>query len=215
MDNEQKRMTEKESLELITTMINRAKDSYHDTGIGSIMWGAVITVCSLTTWAQFRFHFRLPFDIWLLTLAAIVPQVFISIKESRQKKVKSYYDVAMDYLWIAFGISIFLLIHANTGISKGLQGAGNYFESTGFRFYDYSTALFLILYGFPTFVTGGIMKFRPMIIGGIFCWAASIATVYTPPLTDLLLMAAAACLAWLIPGIILYRKYRAAKQNHV
>lgn len=215
MDSNKNKLSEKESLELITTMIHRAKDSYHDSGIGSIMWGAVIMTCSLVTYAQFRFQFRMPFDIWLLTLLAIIPQVFISIRENRQKKVRTYNDIAMDYLWIAFGISIFLLIHANTGITRGLQGAGNYFESTGFRFYDYTTSLFLIIYGFPTFVTGGIMKFRPMIIGGIFCWICSIAAVYTPALTDLLLMAAAACLAWLIPGIILYKRYRSRNKQHV
>ena len=42
MEVQEKQLNEKESLALIATMINKAKDSYYDTGIGCIMWGAVI-----------------------------------------------------------------------------------------------------------------------------------------------------------------------------
>jgi hypothetical protein len=203
-----KQLSEKESLELITSMINKAKQSYHESGIGPIMWGSVITICALVTWARFKFGFTLPFDIWLLSLLAIIPQIIISIRENKAKKARTYNDIAMDYTWMAFGISIFLLIHANAGISRGFEkGFGNYFQSSGFRFYDYTTSLFLMIYGIPTFITGGIMKFRPMILGGILCWAFSIVAVYTPALTDLLLMAAAAFFAWFVPGIIIRNRY--------
>jgi hypothetical protein len=216
MENE-KQFSEKDSLNLITEMINKAKQSFHDSGVGPIMWGAIIMFCSLMTYAKFKFDFELPFDIWLLTLVAIIPQIIISYKEKKSKKARSYNDIAMDYIWISFGIALFLLIHANSGIAKNFQkDFGNYFTSSGFRFYDYTTSLFLIIYGIPTFITGGIMKFRPMIFGGIFCWVCSIAAVYTPPLTDLLLMAASAFFAWLVPGLIMnsaYRKIR--KQQHV
>jgi hypothetical protein len=43
MKEAEKPMTEQESLALITTMINRAKDVNHSTGLTSIMWGLVIT----------------------------------------------------------------------------------------------------------------------------------------------------------------------------
>ena len=108
---EDKNLSGKESLELITQMINKAKNSYHDTGIGAMMWGAVITICSLVRLSEIHFGYRLPFDIYLLTLAAIIPQIIISIKEKKERKVKSYDDAFIDYLWLGFGISIFLLIH--------------------------------------------------------------------------------------------------------
>ena len=55
MEQEENKLTEKESLALIATMINKAKDSYHDTGIGAIMWGAVIAICSLVKLSEIRF----------------------------------------------------------------------------------------------------------------------------------------------------------------
>ena len=42
---EDKKLSEQESLSLITQMINKAKNSYHDTGMGAMLWGAVIVCC--------------------------------------------------------------------------------------------------------------------------------------------------------------------------
>src|SRR5829696_8817636 len=100
---QEKKLTEQESLHLITMMINKAKDSYHDTGIGAMMWGAIIALCSLVRLSELHFGFRLPFDIYLLTLVAIIPQIFITIKEKKERKVKSYDDAFIDYLWLGFG----------------------------------------------------------------------------------------------------------------
>src|SRR5262245_55818813 len=107
---EEKQLSEKESLELITAMINKAKNSFYDTGVGAIMWGSVVAICSLVKLSELQFNYRLPFDIYLLTLVAIIPQVFITIKEKKERKATSYDDIYMDYLWLAFGICIFLMI---------------------------------------------------------------------------------------------------------
>jgi len=110
MDHPEKELTEKESLELITTMIKKAKNAFYDTGVSAIMWGAVIAFCALERLAELQFGYRLPFDIYLLTFVAIIPQVFISIREKKERTVTSYDDVYMDYIWLAFGICIFLMI---------------------------------------------------------------------------------------------------------
>lgn len=216
--NPEKKLSEKESLELIATMIHRAKESYYDTGFSAIMWGAVIAVCSLVRFSEIQFHYKLPFDIYLLTLVAILPQVLISIREKKERKVKRYEDPYMDYLWLGFGISIFLLIHISNQIF-GVWGswADEYKNLTGkpasFQFYEYVSPLFLMLYGMPTFVTGAVCRFKPMLWGGIFCWISCVITVYTPAKTDLLLTAASALLAWFVPGIIMEKEYRTYKKE--
>lgn len=86
MNQQEKQLTEKESLDLIAQMIKKAKDSCHDTGIAAIMWGAVIAVCALVKLSELQFGYRLPFDIYLLTIVAVIPQIFISIKEKRRKR---------------------------------------------------------------------------------------------------------------------------------
>ncbi len=210
---EEKQLTEQESLKLIQQMINKAKGSYHDTGIGPILWGSVITFCALVTFAQVQFNFDLPFDIWMLTLIAIIPQIFISIREGRMRKVLKYEDIALGYIWTCFGISIFLLIHININLIAHLDPIFKDYNTLKgphqitFDYASYSTSLFLMLYGMPSILTGGITKFRPMLYGGILCWICCIISVYTNLKTDLLLMALSALAMWLIPGIILRRKY--------
>lgn len=215
---ENKPLSEKESLELITQMINKARNAYYDTGVGAIMWGAVVAVCALVKLAELQFHFKLPFDIYLLTLVAIIPQIFITIKEKKERRVKSYDDAFMDYLWLGFGISIFLMILIVNAIANSLQPVQQEYNTlTGHRssFYlsEYISPLFLILYGLPTFITGAACKFRPMLWGGLFCWACCVITVFTSVKIDLLLTALAAISAWFIPGLILEQNYRKAKRE--
>lgn len=209
----EKQLTEKESLELITMMINKAKDSNHDTGISAIMWGIIITVCSLVRLAELEFRFRLPFDIYLLTLVAIIPQIYLSIKEKKEKKVRTFDDTYMDYIWLAFGICIGLMIFITNTIFRAWVPAPDQITERGMGFYEFVSPLFLMLYGLPTFITGAACKFKPMLWGGLFCWASCIITLYTTIKIDLVLVAISAVLAWLIPGIILERDYRMAKKE--
>jgi hypothetical protein len=209
---DEKEMNEQESLRIITQMINKAKNSFHDTGIGPILWGSVIAICSLVTWARIHYHFTLPFDIWLLTLVAIIPQIVITTREKKMRRAKSYDDSAIDYIWLAFGVSIFLLTHINiVFINKLDEIFMQYHAAVGkwpnFNLNGFSSSLMLLLYGFPTVITGAIMKFKPMLWGGI--------SVYTRMQTDMLLTAFAAVVMWLVPGLILWRKYQRKKAAHV
>jgi hypothetical protein len=209
---EENKMTEQESLQLISQMINRAKNSYLDSGIGPILWGTVITVCSLVTFFEIRYRFDLPFSIWFLTLIAIVPQIFIAVKQNRTSKVKGYDHKIIDYVWICFGISIFLLIFINANIVYHLNPVfQTYIDVKGtrpeFNYSSFSSSFFLLLYGIPTIITGACRNMRPMLYGGIVCWICCIISVYAKVEWDMLLTAVAAMAAWLIPGIIIRSKF--------
>jgi hypothetical protein len=215
--NEENSLSEKKSLELIAQMISKVKDSYHDTGIGAMMWGAVIAVCSLVRLSEIHYGYRLPFDIYLLVFAAVIPQIFISIKEKKERKVKAYDDVYMDYIWLGFGISIALLILTTNSILKGWVPVAEEYQAltgkeAGWQFYEYISPLFLILYGLPTFITGVACKFKPMLWGGLLCWVCCVITIYTTIKLDLLLTAVSALFAWFVPGVLMERDYRKAKK---
>lgn len=212
------KMDPAQSLELINTMINKAKNSFHDTGVGAMLWGGVIAFCCLVKLAEIQFNFRLPFDIQLLTLIAIVPQIFITLKEKKERKARSYDDLFLDYLWLGFGICIFLLIHVvNLTFAAWSPVSQEYKTLTGhaspFKFSEFVLPLFLILYGLPTFITGAAFKFKPMLWGGLFCWVCSVIAVYTNYRIDLLLTAASSTVAWFIPGLIMEKEYRQAKKQ--
>lgn len=218
LNTREETLDESQSLTLITTMINKARNAYYDSGLASIMWGAVITICSLVKLAEIHFGFRLPVDIFWLTFVAVIPQVFISIREKKNRKIRSYDDSAMDNIWLAFGISIFLLIHINISVFEGVAHLrADYFASSGtessFHYGEYVFSYFLMLYGMPTFITGAMYRFKPMLFGGIFCWVCSIVAVYSPIRIDLLLTAFSSLFAWFIPGLILRRRFIQAKRK--
>jgi hypothetical protein len=193
MSEAENTMTETESLKLINEMIGKAKRSYITTGAASIVWGILIILCSLLTWYQIYAQYSFGFDIWLLVFLAVVPQIYFSIKERKKKKFVSHDENTMTYLWTTFGICIFILSFYNSKFNPDSS---------------HSTALFMLLYGIPTFITGGIFKFKPMIFGGLICWVLSVASMYTDIATDMLFMAGCGLFAWLIPGIILWRRYK-------
>ena len=193
-----------ESLQLIDDMIRKAKASYHETGIGSILWGTVVSICGLVSWSQRQFNYDLPFDIWVLTAVAIIPQIIITRKEQKQRAAVRYEDRAMGYIWTTFGFSVLLLItiinlvffHLRENVSEAMPVYG-----------DDVSSFFLLLYGIPTIITGGIMRFKVMLWGGIICWSLIIPSLFLPAKTDMLLIAVAAISAWRIPGIILRLKH--------
>lgn len=218
MLEQEKQLTEQESLQLITQMINKAKDSYHDTGVGAMMWGILIAVCALVRLSEIHFDYRLPFDIYLLTILAVIPQVYFTIREKKERKVKAYDDAYMDYIWLGFGICIALLILIiNSVFNVWGPVAREYRELSGhvspFLFNEFIAPLFLLLYGLPTFITGAACKFKPMLWGGIFCWLCCIITIYTTIKIDLLLTALSAIAAWFIPGLIMEKEYRIYKKE--
>ena len=193
---EEKKLTELESLELITSMINTAKNSYIESGVGPLFWGVLITFCSLANYAQVQYHFYIGFDVWLLSLFGLVPQIFYAWRSSKRVKFKSREESTINFIWVTFAICIFMLSFHGQKVNA-----------------PHEMALYMMVYGIPTFITGGVRKFLPMIIGGIICWICSIASYYTGFANNLLLMAVCSISAWLIPGIILRRRY--LKLKHV
>lgn len=197
MENE-KILTEKESFEIITQMIHKAKSDYRETGVSALMWGSIITLCSLVTFAAYFFQWQWAQYVWWLTFLAVIPQIIISRNERKRRKYKTYSDDAMGGIWISFAIAIFLF-------------------SFYFNIFQVPSAatIVLVLYGVPTFATGYTRRFPPMIFGGVACWAFAIASMYIAYPYPLLLTAAAALLAWFIPGLILRRRFLKAKEQHV
>lgn len=195
---EEKELSGRESLDLITKMINKAKDDYIDTGISALLWGSIITLCSVVTFINHYCNIKALDFIWLLTFLAVIPQIIIAVRERKMKKHKGYQDDLVSGIWLSYAVSIFLL-------------------SMIISFFNipYVNSFFLILYGIPTFATGYGRKFRPMIIGGLACWVFAICSLYTSWPYLILYNGAAAQLAWFIPGLILRRRYLQTKTQHV
>ncbi len=196
---EDKPISGEESLQIINQMIGEAKRSYITTGLASIVWGALIFICGMVTWAQIHYNFSIGFDIWLLLFVALVVQIIFSVKQTKIKNFKTRLEGTINAVWTTFGICIMLITVYQNVIPN----------------VPHSIFLYLVLYGMPTFITGMAVKFYPMIIGGIICWVMAIISLFTGTEVNFLLMAISGVIAWLIPGIILWRRYSQQRKVNV
>ncbi len=226
---ETKKMTEQESLLLISSMIQKAKATYHDRGVSALLWGSVVTIASLVSFFKMQFNFYIGFDIWLIVLFAIVPQIIISRKESKSIQVKRDDDEAIDIVWTVYGISIFCLVFYQNivpQVSEKIIAADGWQLQKHFinnlqpdsiitPFIPSIFSLYLILYALPTMVTGVVKKFKPMIVGAVIAYIMFIISCFVTSKYDMLCGAVTAISCWLIPGIILRKKYLKNRASNV
>lgn len=184
---------EQNSLQLIESMINKAKNNFSESGTLYLVWGIVVFICSAVQFtAIYFFKYENSNYIWFLTWLVVIYQSFFLSRRAKKEKVKTYTADILKYVWICFASCMFILIFILI-----YQKA----------YYSINPAI-LVLYGMPTFLSGIILKFRSLIIGGIACWLLAIGSIMVPSVFQLLFICAAVLIAWIIPGILLRKKFK-------
>ena len=192
---EERSLSEKESLALIASMINKAKNRFVENGFLYILWGWVILICSVIQFVSlYFFNSENGYYIWYLSWGLLIFQVLYLRKKGKNRTEKTYTSEIGGYVWVVFVVCLFLLIF--TLIKLGAVNAIN--------------PAILVMYGMATVLLGSIFKFKPLIIGGICCWILSILAVFILNDFQSLLIAPAVIAAWLIPGYLLQKKYKKA-----
>ena len=187
-----------ESLELIQSMINRVKDKFGENGHLYLLWGWVVLLCSLTQFILIKFTVvEKHYLVWLACWGVVIYQVFYLVKKHRGTKVRTYTGDIIGFVWFSFAIAMFLLSFVFGRI-------------LGNDYYRVINPVFLVIYGIPTFLSGIILRFRPLVIGGISCWVLSIIAAFVMPTYQLLFLSATMIVAWIIPGYLLRSKYKKA-----
>jgi len=195
----EEKFTPEQSLELIGQMINKAKNKFGENGHLYLLWGWAILACSL---AQFILAYYVKWEhhylVWFLTWLVFIYQMIYLARKKKREKVKTYTDDIIKIVWITFVVLMFLF-----GFLFG--------KLMGEEYYKFFNPGILALYGMPTVLSGAILKFRPLVIGGIVCWILSIISTYIPFQYQLLLLSAAVIAAWIIPGYLMRIRF---KQNN-
>ena len=195
MDNTEKEFSPEESLQLIESMINRAQDKFAEDGQMYLLWGWVVFICSLSQFILLHFfHSPYHYMVWMLSWILLIYQVYYIRKKRSQQRVRTYTGYIIGYVWITFAIVIFLL-----GFLIGRLTTGEY--------YSHINPIILAIYGMPVFLSGIILRFRPLIIGGIGCWLLCIVTTFITNYDyQFLMIPLAMIIAWIIPGYLLRAK---------
>lgn len=186
-----------QSLQLIESMINRAKDKFAEDGMMYLIWGWLVFICSLLQFLLLDvFQYPYHYIVWLATIPGFIYQYYYTNKKHKHRDVKTYTDYIIGFVWITFSILIVLL-----GFLIGFLTTGEY--------YSHIIHILLAVYGMPVFLTGIIVRFRPLIIGGITCWVLCIISTFINNYDyQFLLIPVAMMAAWIIPGYMLRARYK-------
>ncbi len=181
-----------ESLALINSMMNTAKNKLADDGFHLIFWGWLITFCALTQYVTLQMGIEWGGIVWatLPPLGGIVSMIY-GIKQGKKVKVKTYIDTYLSYTWGGFIIAMFITLAF--GYAHGIKPT--YF-------------FLMLLYGLATFISGGILNFKPLIIGSLFSFAFAILSVFVSEIDQFLCISAALLFSYVIPGHMLRAKYK-------
>lgn len=116
---EDKKLTEKESLEVITSMIARTKARYLGSGNILLMWGYLAVFSSILVWILLAATQQNVWN-WLWFAIPVIGMPLTSIMARREKRtdgVVTYYDKITSHLWSIFGVSEIVLTLICLGFS--------------------------------------------------------------------------------------------------
>ena len=189
METEEKMMTSEESLKIITEMLNKTRINFRQGSFHLLFWGWLIIVCSLLQFFLARFTgMTHPYYVWFLVIPGVFVSMIYGYLNGRKAKVHTYADSIWMWTWMAYLLTMMMLFIVH---SKSMDTISPYI---------------LLLTGLPTFVSGIILKFKPLLLGGICFWIFALVVNFGGPTIGPLGVPVAMILGYLIPGYMLKNK---------
>lgn len=189
---ETENFSEQNSLQFIQSMINRAKNKFTENGTLYLLWGFTVLLCCLLQFVlSYFFKYAQSYIVWSLTWLAVIYQLIYLSRRKKNLHVKTYTEEIMNFVWLTFIFSLFLIV----------------FILWYYQLLYCINPLLLVLYGIPTFLSGIILKFRPLIVGGVCCWVFAVFSVFVDNAFHSVFIAAAVIIAWIIPGYMLRTRF--------
>jgi len=185
-------MNEKESLAIIKDMITRSKSNFKNQAFYYLIWGWLVVGALLVESFLFNLGNNLHWLVWpVMGVTGAISTSLYGRKNKLEKKHISHIDHIMKFVWGGVVMYIFIII-----ICSSKFGWINGF------------ILMSGLYGLGTFISGGILKFKPLIYGGLSSFALVIIAIALPTIFNSFndamgLLALSIIVSYLIPGYML------------
>jgi hypothetical protein len=189
MENNENFMTGEESLKIISEMINKTKVNIRQGSFHLLFWGWLIFICSLTEYLLSKLtNIPNPWIVWLLVIPGAFVSMIYGYVNGRKAKVHTYAEMIYVWTWMGFLLSTIVLFII---VSKDMGSVPPFI---------------LTLAAVPTFISGFIIRFRPLIIGAITFWIFALIAHFGGFDIAHLAVPVAMLTGYLIPGYLLKRK---------
>ena len=179
-----------ESLKVIDRMIAEVK--YRPSKAESrltMMWGYLVLFAALGHWALDVFvSWKYAPLAWLLMIPGIVGTIALRAKLGKQVRVRTYVHDLSGQVWLAFTVA-FAILYV-------------FMQPTAPEFLP----VVLLLYGISMWMQGALIRFNPYKVGALFCWVGGAGAFLLSVQNQLLVVALAVVLGYIIPGHLLWAK---------
>ncbi len=186
-------LNERQSLDLIQTMIRQAQNRFTDDGSHLLWWGTLVPLAALghyallrTPWADHAGY------VWILMVVGGIGGAIIGHRQAQRQLAKTFVDRVMGGLWGSVGTAIglvFLLVVLTSS-------------------WRVMYPVILTLYGIGLLASSVIVRFRPLLVGGLVCWALAVAAAMVAFEGQLLCLAGAGIAGFLVPGILTRMRFQ-------
>jgi len=186
MKTQSENLSAQESLDIITTMINQAKENVQKDSFYFLLWGWVVVLANLGVYILLKYTtYPNPFIVWSITIPAALISVIYGIRRGKQSSVTTHLEKINTGIWIGFGITCITFVVF--GVRLGWQ----------------INPIITTLCATPTFVSGLILRFKPLMFGALALWILGTTSFLVSMDLQHLLSAIALTLGYLIPGYML------------
>ena len=169
--DQDKILTEKESLSIINEMIHQTREYFQKGAANiSLFWGYYIAVIAIANYIllQLPDTAHHSFWVWLLTIPG--PFISLFIRKRTNSLVKTHINGIINKIWIAFGISATVFIG-----TIYLSVAATHIYSLPLVI----TSVILIMMGIAQYATAAACKFRLYIYSAVIFWVGALSCAAT------------------------------------
>jgi hypothetical protein len=181
----------KDQIEAIASAINNTRENLKPLSINFIFWGCLVIVMSLFNYAFPSLIASTQYGdvlFWtVLPLIGMILTIYYNIKYRNKTGYETYLNRVVKIIWGVFNVSWIYIIALSFTIKS---------------FHPVPPILFLL--GMMLIITGLIIKFKPITLGGIFLTIFTFYLNFNPGINLLLVNIIGVSLGMLVPGLSLF-----------
>jgi hypothetical protein len=181
-----------DSLKLITSMIQQTKESVVDSSFYFLFWGWLSFVACIGEFVlATAFDYKHHYIVWfLMPIGGIITGIYQS-REKKRRRVKTVLSDSINHLWSGIGLMFIAVVFINMKIG-----------------WDYAFVQYILFYAIGTFITGRMMKFPPLVWGGISNFVIAFFAADYNMVYQSLFAGIALLLSYIIPGHMLHAQFK-------
>ncbi|MCD6062715.1 MAG: hypothetical protein K0R82_626 [Flavipsychrobacter sp.] len=186
-------MDNQKQLDLISEMIATARREFNHNGSIYLLWGWLVCIAAISQYILLQMNSEYNSVPWSLMIVGAIGQIIMAYRDRNRQTTKTHVGRILGRTWAAFGISLAITLFMMAKL-----------ELNTYPFV-------MILYAIGLFISGAALEAKALTYGAIACWCCALAAFFVGFEEQLLLLAAAVILGYIIPGYILNARYKTSQ----